>query len=106
MFTGNGVELAPPPLGFNTVTEAVPAVATSAAGTAARNSVLDSRVVDRAVPFHWITASDAKVSPLAVKMVSPLPAVTMLGNTEVKVRGGTGAIVKFTAFETGAVGFE
>ena len=53
-----------------------------------------------------ITAFDANDSPNAVNVKSLPPWVMMLGNTEFSVKGGTGATVKFTAFETGALGFE
>src|SRR6202166_1688505 len=106
MLTGKAAEVTAVPLGFWTVTDADPAVAISVAGTDARSTVLDTWLVVRAVPFHRITALDAKDSPTAVSVRSLPPAVMTLGNTEFSLSGGTGATVKFTAFEIGALGFE
>jgi hypothetical protein len=106
MLTGKAAELPPVPLEFWTVIDADPGVAISAAGTVARSTELDTWLVARAAPFHWITALGANDSPTAVSVKSLPPPVMMLGNTEFSVSGGTGATVKFTAFEMGALGFE
>jgi hypothetical protein len=72
----------------------------------ARSTELDTWLVARAVPFHWITAFGANDSPNAVNVKSLPPWAKMLGNTEFSVNSGTRATVKFTAFEIGALGFE
>src|SRR5882724_2582908 len=106
MLTGKAAEVTTVPLGFWTVIDADPGVAISAAGTVARSIELDTWLVVRAVPFHRITALGVNDSPTAVSVRSLPPAVMTLGNTEFSVSGGTGATVKFTAFEIGALGFE
>ena|SRR5882762_1142796 len=106
MRTGSAAEVPPLLLEFCTVIDADPAVAISAAGTVACSTELETWVVVSAVPFHWITALGANDRPSAVSVKSLPPAVMMLGNTELSVRGGTGATVKFTTFEIGATGFE
>src|SRR5271155_5717172 len=101
MLTGTAAERVAIAPGFWTVIDADPGVAMSVAGTVARSTVLDTGIVASAVPFHWITALGANDSPIAVSVRLPLPAEMTLGNTEFSVSGGTGATVKFTAFEIG-----
>src|SRR3984957_13337603 len=104
MLTGKAAVLTPAP--FWTVIDAAPGAAISVAGTVARSTELDTWLVVRAVPFQSITAFGANDSPNAVNVKSLPPLVMTLGNTEFRVNGGTGATVKFTAFEMGALGFE
>src|ERR1700719_3502591 len=106
MLTGKAAEVPLVPLEFWTVIDADPAVVISAAGTVARSSELDTWLVARAMPFHLITAFGANDRPNAVNVKSLPPLVMMPGNTEFSVNGGTGATVKFTALEIGALRFE
>jgi hypothetical protein len=89
---------APPPgLGFTTVMDTVPAVATSEAGTAAVSCVDEPNVVVRAEPFQLTVAPETKLLPATVKVKPALPAVIQVGLMEVVA--GTGLlIVKVTGF--------
>lgn len=78
-------EVPPPGVGLNTVTCAVPAIATSPAGIAARNWVLLTKVVGRLVPFQRTTEPLTKPLPVAVSVKAPLPARTLAGEIEVSV---------------------
>src|SRR5207247_2555821 len=81
-------EVPPPGVGENTVTDAVPAVATSLAGIAARNCVPLTNVVVRALLFHRTTDPLTKFVPFTVSVKAPVPAVALLGTSEASV--GTG----------------
>src|SRR4029077_7723005 len=88
----------PPGVAENTVTAAGPAVAMSAAVLAAGVLVLLTKVVARALPFHCTTEPATKFVPATVSVNAVLPAVALLGDTEVSV--GTGLlIVNVTALE-------
>jgi hypothetical protein len=90
-------DVPPPGLGFTTVIDAVPAVATSEAGTAAVSRVDETNVVVRAEPFHFTVAPETKLLPFTVKVKPALPAVTHVGLIEVVA--GTGLlIVKVTGW--------
>jgi hypothetical protein len=92
-------EVPPPGPGFTTVMDAVPAVATSEAGTVAVSCVDETDVVVRAEPFHCTVAPETKLLPFTVKVKPPLPAVTQVGLIEVET--GTGLlIVKVTCLVT------
>src|SRR5437667_9495089 len=58
------LEVPPPGVGLNTVTDAVPAVAMSFAEICARSSVLLTKVVVRLVPFHRTTDAPLKFVPV------------------------------------------
>ena len=62
------VDLPPPGAGFTTVTEAVPAVATSVDWIDAVNCVLLTKVVARGDPFHWTLKPFTKLLPLTVSV--------------------------------------
>ena len=80
MVNVSGVDVPPPGVGVNTVTEAVPAVAMSPAGTAAVNCVALPKVVVRAVPFHCTTDVLMKFVPVKVNMKAGPPAVAEVGD--------------------------
>ena len=68
-------DVPPPGVGLNTVTEAVPAVAMSLAGTAAVNCVAVPGVVTNAAPFHFTTEVLMKFVPVTVSVNAAPPAV-------------------------------
>src|SRR3989449_9165664 len=72
-------EVPPPGVGENTVTDAVPAVATSLAGIAACNCVPLTNVVVRAPPFQRTTDPLTKFVPFTVSVNDAAPAVAMHG---------------------------
>src|SRR2546422_3206783 len=93
-------EVPPPGAGFTTVTDAVPAVATLAAGTMAVSFTEETNVVVRAEPFQLTVEVETKLVPFTVKVNEPLPAVVEVGLIEVVV--GTGLlIVNVCAFDAG-----
>ena len=81
-------DVPPPGVGVNTVTEAVPAVAMSPAGTAAVNCVALPKVVTNAAPFHCTTELLTKFVPVTVSVKPAPPAVAEEGDSEEAV--GTG----------------
>ncbi len=83
--------LVPPPgVGLNTVTEAVPVVAMSPAGIAARNWPLLTKVVARLLLFQRTTEVLTKLEPFTVSVKSTPPAVVLVGDVLVSV--GTGLV--------------
>jgi hypothetical protein len=81
----------PPPGGaFTTVTEAVPAVAMSAAEMEAVSLVLLANVVVRADPFQSTTEPETKFEPFTVRVKAGPPAVALLG--EIELIAGTGLL--------------
>jgi len=76
---------------LNTVTDAVPAVAMSAAGIAAVNRVEDAYVVVRFDPFHRTTEPATKPLPFTVSVNALRPCVRDVGLMLVKV--GTGLLI-------------
>jgi hypothetical protein len=66
MATVTAFEIAGLSPAVSTVTEAVPAVVRSEAGTVAVSEVLETTVVGNAVPFHWMTEFAAKLVPKTV----------------------------------------
>ena len=82
------VDVPPPGVGLNTVTEAVPAEAMSAAGTEAVSEVALPNVVVRAVPFHFTTEVLTKLVPVSVSVNVAPPASPEAGAIEVKVGEG------------------
>ena len=95
------LEAPPPGAGLNTVTEAGPAVAMSAAVIAAVNWVADRYVVVRLDPFHCTTEPLMKLLPLTVRVKAEPPAVADEGLMLVVAGTGLAAafIVKVWAFE-------
>ena len=73
------LDVPPPGAGLETVTVAVPPVATSAAVIAACKLVLETNVVVRAVPFHCTFEEDTKLEPVTVSGNPAPPAAAELG---------------------------
>jgi hypothetical protein len=83
----------PPPrftAGVNTVTEAEPTVAISAAVIAAVNCVALTKVVARLPPFHSTVEVLMKLLPLTVSMNDAPPAIAEFGTSE--PNAGTGVV--------------
>jgi hypothetical protein len=72
-------DVPPPGVGLKTVTEAVPAVAMSLAGTAAVNCVALPGVVTNATPFHFTAEVLMKFVPVTVSVKPAPPAVAEEG---------------------------
>ena len=81
-------EIPPPGDGLVTVIDAVPLVATLPAGTEAVNTVLATKVVCRALPFHLTTEPSVKPPPFNVSWKSEAPFDTDEGARDCK--WGTG----------------
>lgn len=78
----------PPGVGLVTVMLAVPGERMFVVGTIAVNSVLDTYVVVKDVPFQFIVESDTKFVPVAVRVNCGLFMVMVVGEMEVKVGVG------------------
>src|SRR5439155_16785473 len=87
-----GLEVPPPGAGVNTVTEAVPAVAMSAVVICAVSCVLLPNVVARWLPFHCTMDELMKFVPVSASVKAASPATTLLGDREVSVGLGFGAV--------------
>ena len=81
-------EVPPPGVGLNTLTEAVPAEAMSAAEICACSWVLLTNVVVRSLPFQRMTDDATKLLPVAVRVKAPLPAAALLGVMELNFGAG------------------
>jgi hypothetical protein len=88
-----GLDVPPPGEGVNTVTEAVPAVAMSAAPICAVSCVLLPNVVARWLPFHCTMDELMKFVPVSVSVKAAPPASTLLGEIELSVGLGFGALM-------------
>lgn len=85
-------------VGVNTCTEAVPAVAISAAVIAAVSCVALTKVVVRLPPFHCTAEVFRKLLPFTVSVNAAAPAVAELGRREPST--GTGVVMlNCTAFD-------
>src|SRR5205823_15102134 len=73
------LEVPPPGVGLNTVTEAVPGKATSATGTVAVNRSLLINVVANPVPFHLTVAPGTNPVPVTVRLKACPPGATAVG---------------------------
>ena len=82
------VVVPPPGAGVVTVTETVPAAATSEPGTAALKVVALPNVVVRAVPFQFTTEPLTKFVPVTVSVNADAPAAAVVGEIEVSVGAG------------------
>jgi hypothetical protein len=83
------LEVPPPGAGVNTVTWAVPATAMSEAGIAAVNRVVETYVVVRFAPFHWMMEPLTKPVPLTVSVKAAPPAARVDGlRLEIAGTGG------------------
>lgn len=72
-------DVPPPGGGVETVTVAVLAVAMSALLMTACNVELDTKVLERALPFHWMMEEEMKVEPVTVRVNAEPPAVAEVG---------------------------
>jgi len=86
----SALEVPPPGVGVETVTEAVPPAAMSALVICACSWVLDTKVVERALPFHFTVESEIKFAPLTVSVKLALPTDAELGLIDAAV--GTGLL--------------
>src|SRR5215472_9976429 len=77
-------EVPPPDPGVDTLTWADPALAMSAAATLAWSWVPLTKVVVRLLPFHCTTEVEAKLAPVTMSVKPGLPAVTVLGESDVR----------------------
>lgn len=84
-------EAPPPGATFITVTEAVVAVATSAAVIAAVSWVELTKVVVRLLPFHLTTLLGTKFVPFTVRVKAAAPGVADVGLSE--AIAGTGLLI-------------
>jgi hypothetical protein len=84
----NPFDVPPPGVGFITVTDAVPAVAMSLAGTEAVNFVLLTYFVFSPFPFHCTVEVETKLVPFTVRVNAAPPAVALEGESEVAVGSG------------------
>jgi len=83
-------DVPPPGVGFETVTEAVAAVAIFEAGTAAVTCELLTKVVVRGVPFQFTNDPETNPTPFTFSMkLGPPGAVTV---------GTSGSLIKGTGF--------
>jgi hypothetical protein len=89
------LDVPPPGLGFTTVMDAVPAVATRDADTVAVSCVEETKLVARAAPFQFTVEVETNLVPFTVKVKSALPAVIQVGLIEVVV--GTGLLMVITS---------
>src|SRR4029077_8943104 len=92
------LEVPPPGGGLVTVTNAVPALAISAAVIAAVSVVLLTKVVARTEPFHCTVELFTKFVPLTVRVKSVPPAIWLSGEREITV-GTRLFMVKVSALE-------
>ena len=81
-------EVPPPGGGLTTVTDAVPAVATFAAGTIAVSLIEETNVVVRAKPFQLTVEVETKLVPFTVRANWALPAMVEAGLIDVMVGSG------------------
>lgn len=95
-------ETPPPGAGFKTVTEALPATATSPAEILAVNRLALTKLVVRAAPFHLTTDAATNPEPLTVSVNAGLPAAADAGERLSRTGSGFPApvIVKTTPLET------
>lgn len=93
----------PPGVGLNTVTVAVPTVATSEAGTEAVIEVALTNVVVSGIPFQFTTEVLTKLVPISMSVKAELPAPAELGASEVSVGEGL-LIVKVCADDVPPLG--
>jgi hypothetical protein len=82
------VDVPPPGVGLKTVTEGVPELARSEAGTAAVSEVALTNVVVSAVPFQFTTEPATKFVPVTVSVNADPPVSAELGESEVSVGAG------------------
>jgi hypothetical protein len=74
-------DVPPPGVGFTTVTDAVPALAISAALIFAVSCDLLTNVVSRGLPFKFTTDPETKPVPFTVRVNAGLPGTTASGTS-------------------------
>jgi hypothetical protein len=84
----NALDVPPPGVGFFTLTDAVPAVAMSLAGTEAVNFVSLTYFVVNPLPFHSTVEALTNFVPVTVRVNAAPPAVALEGESALSV--GTG----------------
>ena len=85
------LDVPPPGVGFTTVIDAVPVVATREVGTVAVSWVAETKLVARGDPFQFTVEVETNLVPFTVKVKSAFPAVVQVGLIEVVV--GTGLLI-------------
>jgi hypothetical protein len=98
------LDVPPPGVGLNTITEAVPAVAMSAVVIAAVNCVEVTNDVIRSAPFHFTTEPLMKPLPVTVSVNPAPPAVVDAGLRPVVA--GTGLLPPLVVYCTDALDVE
>ena len=91
------LDVPPPGLGFTTVIDAVPAVATRGAGTVAVSCVEETKLVARGAPFQFTVEVETKFVPLTVNVNCGSPAEAQVGLSE--LMAGAALIVNVAAPE-------
>jgi hypothetical protein len=103
LFTVNVIafDVPPPGAGFVTVTDGVPALATSPAKIETVTCVALTNVVVRAAPPKFTTDVFRKLVPFTVNVNAPEPTIALVVESEVTVGTGFGAalILKDTEFD-------
>ena len=94
----SALDVPPPGVGVETVTAAVPLAAMSAAVMAACKLVLETKVVERVLPFHWTVDVGMKFVPVTVNVKPAPPATAELGFKDATVGVGL-PIVKVSPLE-------
>jgi hypothetical protein len=85
-------EVPPPGEGLSTVTLAVLTELMSAVVMAACKLVLDTKVVERALPFHWTVDVGMKFVPVTVNVKPTPPATAELGFRDAAVGEGLSTV--------------
>ena len=94
------LDVPPPGVGLNTVTEAVPGLVMSPAGTVAVSCVALINVVVNATPFHRTIAPLTKLVPVTASVNAGPPRVRNIGDSDPTVGVGFAAvIVNVSAFD-------
>jgi hypothetical protein len=98
----SALDVPPPGEGFTTVIDAVPGVATFAAGTMAVICVGETNVAVRVEPFQFTVELEMKVPLVSftVKVNWPLPAIVEVGLIEVILGFGFAAAALLTTSST------
>src|SRR2546427_109468 len=86
-------DVPPPGAGVNTVTDAVPCVAMSEAEIGAGSWVPLPNVVVRWAPFQCTMDESMKFVPVRASVKAAPPAIAVLGDREVSVGLGFGAVI-------------
>lgn len=99
------MEVPPPGLGFNTVTELVPRDCRSILEIAIVSCEDETKVVARAEPFHFTTELETKFEPKSDSVNPGDPTAVEFGFNEESIGTGLGVTLIVTAFEVEGPGF-